>query len=223
MDTVAGQPVEELLDLVAEEKRTRLRRFHRREDLLRGLWAELLLRSLIIEEVRLPNAEIVFEFGPNGKPRLSGADHFHFNISHSGNWVACMVDSQPVGVDVEQIQAYDEALTRSLFAEEEYRYITESSDPESRQFRFYQIWTAKESYIKAIGTGLSLPLHSFSLITPEGVEGVKRIQDEDWLLQSYPLDPAYSLMSCSKSARTWESFQRMQPQAIIERVRSVPS
>ncbi|MEC0228910.1 4'-phosphopantetheinyl transferase family protein [Paenibacillus alba] len=223
IDDVSSISVEELLPLVSEEKRTKLRKFHRQEDLLRGLWADLLLRKLIIENLQLANSQITFEYGAYGKPRVCGNHPFHYNISHSGKWVACILDSQPVGVDVEHMQAFDESLVLTLFAQEEYRYIMEEADSRLRQLRFYQLWTAKESYMKAIGLGLSLPLHTFSVITPEGVEGAKRIQGEDWFLKSYPVDPAYSFTSCSKSLASWDSMEIAQPSQILEIVRSVSS
>ncbi|OCT11526.1 hypothetical protein A8709_07630 [Paenibacillus pectinilyticus] len=186
--SISLEDVAEGLNYISEEKRARLHRFRRRGDLIRGLWADLLLRCTIIEDLHMDNAQIQFELNAYGKPRLSGVSDYHFNVSHAGEWVTCLVDSEPVGVDVEQVQAFDEGIAQSYFAQEEYRYVMEGADSEEKQQRFYQIWTAKESYIKAVGKGLSLPLQDFSVMTADGVEGVKWLGDEVWQFNSFKLD-----------------------------------
>lgn len=214
--------VEEGLGYISEEKRARLHRFRHRDDLLRGLWADLLLRSRIIEDLHMANADICFKVNAYGKPRLSGADNYHFNVSHAGEWVVCMVDSEPVGVDVEHVKTMDIAMARSFFAEEEYRYVMEAPQSKEQMQRFYHIWTAKESYIKAIGMGLSLPLSEFSVLTAEGVEGVKQLGGEAWQLQSYDMDSeAYRLTACFKPTTEIHTVERMNINGILAALRSV--
>lgn len=221
IEPVPSVSLAELLSFTSEEKRAKLQKFHRQDDLLRGLWADLLLRKLIIEDHQVSNSQIRFEFNPYGKPQLWGVDNYHFNVSHSGKWVACLLDREPVGVDVEQIQSFDEAVARSFFAEEEYRFIMEASDNPEKQQRFYQVWTAKESYIKARGKGLSIKLDSFSVMTSEGVEGLKRIGGEEWRIKSFLIDSAYSLTTCYKATSTWANGEIVASQQIIECLRSV--
>jgi 4'-phosphopantetheinyl transferase len=213
--------IAEGLGYISEEKRTRLHRFRHREDLLRGLWADLLLRSRIIEDLHMANADIRFELNAYGKPRLSGVNNYHFNISHAGEWVVCLMDSEPVGVDVELVKTMDMAVARSFFTEEEYRYIREAAQSRDQMQRFYHIWTAKESYIKAVGKGLSLPLQEFSVLTAEGVEGVKRLGGETWQLQSYDLNSeAYSLTACFKPATELNEVVHVNTNRILETLRS---
>jgi 4'-phosphopantetheinyl transferase len=223
---------EEGLRYISEEKRARLHRFRQREDLVRGLWADLILRSIITEELHLSNEQIQFEQNAYGKPHLSGVNNFHFNVSHAGEWVACLVDSEPVGVDVEHVQTFDEAIARSFFAAEEHRFIMEATDEQEKQLRFYQIWTAKESYIKAVGKGLSLPLNAFSVMTAEGVEGDKQLAGEAWRLKSLHLEAfanlssqalstPYLLTTCCKPGAKLNGLEQLTPNQILTKIRSV--
>ena len=105
------------------------------------------------------NASLTFSVNEYGKPFLSGTYAFHFNISHSGSWVAFAISDSPIGVDVEEGLFYDEELAINYFTSDEQAYVF--SDEEGRRERFYEIWTLKESFIKQLGTGLSTPFDSF--------------------------------------------------------------
>ncbi|MZQ84026.1 4'-phosphopantetheinyl transferase superfamily protein [Paenibacillus sp. 5J-6] len=219
LDTVA--PLTELLSYTSEEKRAKLQRFLRKEDVLRGIWADLLVRKVIMADLHLVNSQIRFIHNEYGKPRLHGVADYHFNLSHSGKWVGCLVDSQPVGLDVEHIQPFDEAIARSFFAEEEYRFIREAPTHLGKQSRFYQVWSAKESYIKALGKGLSLKLDSFSVLSDDGVEGRKWIGGEAWQLRLCDIDKDYTIVACYKPDSAWQGTEKVEPRHIVQYLRSV--
>lgn len=224
--SITPEAVTEGLTYISEEKRARLHRFRHREDLIRGLMADLLLRSRIIEDLHMDNASIRFELNSYGKPRLSGVSNYHFNVSHSGDWVVCLVDSDPVGVDVERVQAFEDGIARSFFAEDEYRFVLNGAQDKDKQLRFYQIWTAKESYIKAVGKGLSLPLTDFSVLISEGVEGLKLLGGEAWQLSSFELPRAqdtntYYLTTCCKPSAHVKGPERADANYILSTFRSV--
>ena len=71
-------------------------------------------------------------------------------------------NGRALGVDVEQLRDnFDhDAIARRFFSEEEQRQLAALAPPE-RYYGFFRCWTRKEAYIKAQGTGLSLPLHQF--------------------------------------------------------------
>ncbi len=151
-----------LLQHVNPEKRYRIRRFLRWEDAHRGLLAELLIRRQIIELTGMNNRDISFYFNEYGKPSLVGQGGFHFNLSHSGIWVVCAIDRHAVGIDVEKVSPIDFGISRNFFNEDEHRDLM-SRDEQDRLSYFFTLWTLKESYIKAEGKGLSIPLDSFSM------------------------------------------------------------
>lgn len=101
-----------------------------------------------------------------GKPYLEDHPDFHFSISHSGNWVALAFGRHPLGLDIQMIAEKQNtpALARRFFTEEEQAYLAEQPDYARA---FTRIWTAKESYLKYLGTGLTKSLTSFSVLSPD--------------------------------------------------------
>ncbi|MDF2723383.1 MAG: 4-phosphopantetheinyl transferase [Paenibacillus sp.] len=220
IDTVSSGESEEGWRYIGEEKRAKLSRFRREEDRQRGLWAELLLRSILCSELAIANDAIAFACNAYGKPELAGGAGLHFNVSHSGRWVVCLTGENPVGVDVEQIAPFDLKAVYSLFADDEVRFVEGSPDSFVRQHRFFQVWTAKESCIKAAGKGLSLPLRSFSVV-PAIMEGrAALVEGESWQLRRLAIDPAYSLTACCKPQSSWHGSERVDAAKIISRLRS---
>ncbi|MCP4149955.1 MAG: 4'-phosphopantetheinyl transferase superfamily protein [bacterium] len=149
-----------LMREVSPVKRKRIMEYQSESDRIRGLFSDLLIRSIIRKKTGLKNEEISFGTNEYGKPYLEGRDDLHFNLSHSGIWVVAAVDNNPVGVDVEEVRDIDLCLAEEFFSEDEHNDLMEKSDKLSY---FFTLWTLKESYIKIIGKGLSQPLDSFSI------------------------------------------------------------
>ena len=158
-----------LLDCVSEEKKKRILRFHRYADAQRTLLGDVLARYAICKrsgagDEKLGNLykNLVFTANEYGKPLLLEPNGICFNISHSGSWVVCAVDDAAVGIDVEIIKPIDFKVAERFFSGNE--YISLMNQPEeTRPAYFYKLWTLKESYIKMIGKGLSIPLNSFTM------------------------------------------------------------
>lgn len=149
------------------ERQKRVDRFLRREDKCRALVAEMLLHYGYREQTgqTLNAASLVQnEFG---KPSLIG-NPFHFNITHSGSWVACAVHDAEIGIDVEDIHKVDLSIADRFFGEEEKRFITAAPSEEDQKMIFFRMWVLKESYIKAFGKGMSCPLSSFAVVSNDG-------------------------------------------------------
>ncbi|WP_306026874.1 4'-phosphopantetheinyl transferase superfamily protein [Stappia sp. MMSF_3263] len=112
-----------------------------------------------------------FDTGAQGKPEVAtGLPRVGFNLSHATGLVALAVaydetgvfSGDPVGVDVEQAtRNIGPGIARRYFAPEEVTDLEALPEPEQRD-RFFALWSLKESYIKATGYGLSMPLDSFS-------------------------------------------------------------
>ncbi len=206
-ETVDKETVERLLPFTAEEKQARIRRFYRWEDSLRTLFADLLIRHIIMQETNLKNEEISFSANRYGKPRLDNLPDFHFNLSHSGVWVVCAVDNQPVGIDVEKIAPIDLDISKNYFSKDEHQDLLSKTDKISY---FFTLWTLKESYIKIVGKGLSLPLNSFSIRFLDSNE--IRIKAEGKFLENkfftrYDIDKNYKMAVCT--------FHKSFPESVI--------
>lgn len=108
--------------------------------------------------------------GEHGKPEAEG---IYFNLSHSGDFVACAVsDRYPVGCDIEAVKEMDERVAERFFGSTENEYLNSISE-EKRDEEFIRLWTLKESYLKMTGEGLSVPLNDIEL-TLEGQTRVLR-------------------------------------------------
>lgn len=92
-----------------------------------------------------------FCYGENQKPYLKNEDIF-FNISHSGKYVLCTVDSKETGCDIQVNTVFNERIAKRFFAENEYRLLKNSSDKDKL---FTKLWVMKESILKKEGSGIS--------------------------------------------------------------------
>lgn len=143
----------------SQARRAKADAFRRREDQLRCLVGEALLRyALGTDGFTLLQGEF-------GKPYVKERPEVHFNISHSGPWVVLAYGDREVGIDIEQIHmdAGKEKLARRFFTETEQAWIFQNQADWGP--RFFQIWTAKESYLKYLGTGLCKSLQSFDVLS----------------------------------------------------------
>lgn len=147
--------------LIAPDKKARLDKCKSDVDKKLGLYADLLVRVAIHQDLNIENSDIEFDTNSYGKPHLINDQDYHFNISHTHNMIAVAVSDKPVGVDVEKIREFDLGIAKRFFTEHELNYINKSQD--NTYERFIEIWTKKEAYIKYIGKGLSIPLNSFDV------------------------------------------------------------
>ncbi len=111
----------------------------------------------------LREREVSISYGKNGKPRLSGNSHIHFNLSHSGEMALAVFADREVGCDIEKVQKADLSLAEEFFTKGEYDYIVGQKAKDKRDEAFYRLWTLKESFLKALGSGLALSLDSFEV------------------------------------------------------------
>ncbi len=106
----------------------------------------------------------------DAKPFLTGIQGIDFSITHTKGLVACGIGDRKIGVDAEYIRPFDERLMGRICTKEEIIYITGENDIiETREEKFFRLWTLKESFLKATGLGLSFPMRevSFSARTLE--------------------------------------------------------
>lgn len=157
-----------LLALVSAERRQQASRFVHQADAYRSVLGETLARVTLSKWTGARPGDLTFIRNTYGKPSLISHPDLPFNVSHSGDWVAVISGGHaPLGVDVEKISHIDMAIAERFFSPLESRNL--AAEPADQQLEtFYQLWTLKESYIKAVGMGLSMPLDSFSMLRGMG-------------------------------------------------------
>jgi 4'-phosphopantetheinyl transferase len=143
--------------ILSAEELERAGRFLRDGDRARFIAAHHALRKILAEYVGILPDQLRFEINEFGKPHLRNIPHFDFNMSHSGllGVIAVRV-AKRVGVDLEEIRAETarDDIAGRFFSKGEAERLRGISDPE-RVRAFYQCWTRKEAYLKALGRGIS--------------------------------------------------------------------
>ena len=211
---------EKFLRFINITKQERVLSFRKKEDAERALVGDFLVRSIIIERYGYSNSEIQFDENKYGKPYWPEKEDFCYNLSHSGKYVVCAVDNHPVGIDVQIIRPISIEIAKRFFSRTEYEYIIKHNEEEHLSV-FYDIWTLKESYIKAIGRGLSIPLNSFSVITNDSDIQVKTENGEVWFLKQYTVSPEYKLAVCAKRGGFPEAFKEIKVEVLFKKVLSL--
>ncbi|MCL1805216.1 MAG: 4'-phosphopantetheinyl transferase superfamily protein [Clostridiales bacterium] len=138
--------------------------------------------------------------GGYGEARFRWAD-VHFSLSHSGVYCACAFHTRPVGLDLQiHRECRREAVARRFFHPAEYAWL------EKGGFKsFFQVWAAKESYVKYTGAGLAGGLDKFSVVEGGGLACEITRGDSSpvaliWPRESHPhcVPDNYSICLCAE-------------------------
>jgi len=164
-------------DWLAPDEHARWRRFLREDDRRRFLLARGLVRGVLARCTGVAPAALEFEAQVHGKPALAGAlraSGWEFNLSHTRGMVALAVSrGVEVGVDVEAIDRRLDPLRLAArnFSPHE-RAALEATADAARPARFFDLWTLKEAYVKALGCGLQHDLRAFSVSFDAGAPAI---------------------------------------------------
>lgn len=151
-----------------------------------------ILRALLSHYLNADPTSLTFRLGTHGKPALT--DHLlYFNISHSDETLAVAIANfDDIGIDIEQFKLRDnlKEIAKRIFSENEFNFWLNTSDSMQQQL-FYQIWTKKEAFVKAVGHGISLGMADCKIEVPEGL-GFFEIPKayglaKDWKITEIPI------------------------------------
>jgi 4'-phosphopantetheinyl transferase len=190
-----------LREILSAGERERADAFHFAEDRETFTITRATLRTLLGRYLGLPPRQVPLAAGPYGKPILDLADDrdLRFNVSHAGGVSAlALTRGRRVGLDVEQLRPgfpVREVAGR-VFSERE-RAELDAVAAEQQLEAFFQGWTRKEAYLKAVGTGFFAPLEAFSVSLTPGlparlleVVGDPR-ETSRWCLESWSPERGY--------------------------------
>lgn len=200
---LAPAAIATMTTLLSADEQERARRFHFDRDRARYIAARGALRSLLGAYLDTPPADIVFEYGPHGKPTLASshaAINLRFNASHSRDYALyAFTYGHNVGVDIEYMRPLPDA---NLIAERFFSPCEQSTlrslPSEQRHDAFYAAWTRKEAYIKAIGKGLAQPLDEFDVtLAPDIPAQLLHVSSspeeaQRWRLRTLPAPAGYA-------------------------------
>ncbi len=154
--------------------------------------ARELLVSALENEYGIQAAEVRIEKDEKGKPYLEGYSDLYISISHSGPYIACAFGDKPVGVDTEMWKAHpkwrrivDKMHLREREAFDRACGGAASEEAEEPVEAFCDLWVRKESFLKAIGEGLRIPLYAFDT-TEERVR--QELRKEPYFIRNYRVE-----------------------------------
>jgi len=188
--------------LLSGDERQRAGRFAFERERLRFTVARACLRRLLGERLGVAPQSLQLAYGAHGKPALAGrhaAADLRFNVSHSGDIaVYAFAIGREIGVDVEAVRGLSDAdeLAARFFSPREqaaYRVLEARDKPQG----FFNCWTRKEAFVKALGAGLSHPLARFDVtLAPGDPARILRVDDADgercgWQLNSFVPRPGF--------------------------------
>jgi 4'-phosphopantetheinyl transferase len=189
--------------LLSDDELSRRDRFHFEKDRRRYSFGRGVLRFILGIYLGADPKDVDFSYGDYGKPFLDSALYdipIHFNHAHSNDLSLYAFSlSRSVGIDVEYMRPipdYDKISENNFSLGE--NAILQKLPENLKQEAFYNIWTRKEAYIKAVGCGLTIPLNTFevSVISSEPV----RLKSTDcsyekayrWRMESFNPSKGYA-------------------------------
>ena len=188
--------------ILSTDERARADRFHFEKDRTAYTVARAALKSLLGRYLGVGATAIQFQYSSHGKPYLEQSANIgglSFNISHSHKLaLLAFAVGRQVGVDVERIRADFATLeiAERFFSKSEVAALL-AQPAEQQADCFFNCWTRKEAYIKAIGEGLSCPLHRFDVTLGPNEPArllATRVDSQDasqWSMHNLDVGPGY--------------------------------
>lgn len=142
------------LEVLNTEEIIHAKRYKQEEDKRRHLLGKILSKTILSKYLEINPIDVAFENNNYGKPSLANrVSNLHFNVSHSGKYVALIVSNRIVGIDIEKYrQDFDYSLVySSCFTPNELTSVEQSNNKEYP----LNLWAMKEAFIKMLGVGLT--------------------------------------------------------------------
>ena len=192
-----------LYSSLTPEEKNKVKRFKNWIDAENFLIAKVMQRNLIASLSGIAPEKLIFETDKYGRPFLKSPriKNLDFNISHSGDYVAMAIADCPIGIDIERTKPFDIKIIADYFTEQELKYLNSRRKNQLR--RFYELWVLKESFIKAVGRGLSFPLKKINFKYNKGKTIILKPKSTKgkWFFKIYEIDKNYKMAICSSKNR----------------------
>lgn len=180
-----GEYQRQVAEVLSEAEQARAQGFVTDIDRAQYSLSHVALHRLLAEFLDVDLNGVPFHHNRHGKPFLADQQapgRIYFNLSHSGNHAVIAVGYDRVlGVDVEQLRAIDDldSLVDRFLSPYESSALR-ALPPSDRRAAFFRVWTRKEAFVKAEGSGLSFPLHAFDVsVLPDQEAAILRISHDD--------------------------------------------
>lgn len=189
-------------ELMCAEEQVQQQRFRFEKGRHEYLVTRALVRTVLSRYVDVNPHAWRFAKNDYGRPEIAfplGLPPLRFNLSHTDGLIVCLVGlDREIGIDVENLERPGETLEIADRFFSAIEATTLRAQPvASQRERFFEYWTLKESYIKARGMGISLPLEQFSFLLnpaqPVRIAFDSRLQDDpaSWQFNQFRPSPQH--------------------------------
>lgn len=184
---------------LSEKRRQKIDSYRMKKDKMLSLGAGILIDKGL-ENFGLREASVRIAEGTYGKPYFPDYPDIHFNVSHSEKMVIAVFADIEVGCDIEYIDSIDLKLAERFFCKSEYEFIMEHQEQE-RNEAFYRIWTIKESFMKAVGSGLMLPMDQFYIKIGNQIQVEQHYNNEEYGVADWKEGEYHAALSWNKGKK----------------------
>lgn len=205
-------------ELLAADERERAERLRFEQLRVRYVAGRGILRQLLGRYLQVAPNQLVFCYGPYGKPGLAAPSELAFNLAHSHSVaVYALAMAKRIGVDVEHMRPVherDQIVERFFSARE--RQTLAALPASQRDEAFFLGWTRKEAYLKALGAGMTYPLDRFSVSLIPGAPpallevGAAESTQLPWTLLHFEPAPLYPA-AVAIEGKGWQAVRRRWP------------
>lgn len=184
--------------LMSKERQKKIDGYKFEEGKLLSLGAGLMLRQACIDAGLDADEKTIVS--PAGKPEFMNYSDVHFSISHSGKYALCMISDCNIGCDIQILEKPRLNIASRFFSEEENQQIEKCKNPQEKEAMFFKLWTLKESFVKALGTGIDDNFDKFSIICNQKISVKQNFNKKVYSFGNLDFDKGYCASYCIENA-----------------------
>lgn len=174
-----------------------IKKFRNQNDRNVKLVSRILLKYLLAKKQGMALEEVEVYSNPYGKLFVKNSS-LQFNLSHSGNMILYGFDGCALGVDIEELVPVFPETAKLFMSDAEYKYFLNQLEESLRKEFFYKVWTAKESLLKAAGTGITSQITQIHLPINSDIMEIN-YQNSCYFFHHGKLDADYMYSVCIRN------------------------
>lgn len=198
--------------IISIEEMRRKEKLHFQKDKDKYLTCRYCLRKVLEKYLSYNASEIRFEFNAYQKPYILSEQNeslISFNMSHTDHLLYIAIGKkQEIGIDIEEIKEKDgkkENLSEVFMSPKELQFFEQIES--DKLLHFYQIWTQKEAYLKAIGTGFSTDPKKIDMVLTLDLN-IRNHQINNKIINTYKFSDCFlSICTCKKVKVLFFNFE----------------
>ncbi len=181
---------------------SRAQRFYKEIDRTRFIIYRSILKFILSAATQMDVKDIYIENDLNKKPYLDSHPLLHFNISHSEDYAVIAISRKKVGIDIEyNAENFDRTnILQDVFKDEE---ILNIENALNKGHAFYNSWTRKEAFVKALGKGIDDDFKYIPCLDGQhDISTTVLNETENWQVYSFNFADDYSVAICFEGLST---------------------